>query len=48
MLSVHHLCLLQVALHAISMAFLVVAGTCGLLIPIMLYGFWLTGQNWQW
>ncbi len=38
----------QVALNVITLAFLVVAGTCAVLIPVMLYVFWLKPQGWQW
>ena len=38
----------QVALHCISLAFLVVAGSCALLIPVMLYIFQLQTRGWQW
>lgn len=38
----------QVALNVVTLAFLVVASTCGLLIPIMLYVFWLKPSGWQW
>ena len=39
---------LQVALHCIALAFLVVAGSCALLIPVMLYIFQLHAHGWQW
>ena len=38
----------QVAVHCISLAFLVVAGSCALLIPVMLYIFQLHTRGWQW
>ena len=31
-----------------TLAFLVVLGTCALLIPVMLYVFWLKPSGWQW
>ena len=39
---------MQVAVHCISLAFLVVAGSCALLIPVMLYVFQLHTHGWQW
>ena len=44
----NHLGAAQVALNVITLAFLVVAGTCAVLIPVMLYVFWLKPQGWQW
>jgi hypothetical protein len=41
-------CVRQIALHSLVLAFAVVSLTCGLLIPVMLYIFWLTGQGWRW
>lgn len=43
-----HVAAAQVALNVITLAFLVVAGTCAVLIPVMLYVFWLKPQGWQW
>lgn len=45
---VSHIVTAQVALHCISLAFLVVAGSCALLIPVMLYIFQLHTRGWQW
>jgi hypothetical protein len=39
---------LQVALNVVTLAFLVVASTCAVLIPVMLYIFWLKPSGWQW
>ena len=36
------------AVHCIALAFLVVAGSCALLIPVMLYIFQLDKHGWQW
>jgi hypothetical protein len=38
----------QVALNVVTLAFLVVASTCAMLIPVMLYIFWLKPSGWQW
>lgn len=38
----------QVALNVVTLAFLVVASTCAVLIPVMLYIFWLKPSGWQW
>ncbi|KAL0021928.1 hypothetical protein WJX79_007439 [Trebouxia sp. C0005] len=38
----------KVAVHCIALAFLVVAGSCALLIPVMLYIFQLHTHGWQW
>ena len=38
----------QVAIHTIALAFLVVAGSCALMIPVMLYIFQLQHSGWQW
>lgn len=40
--------MLQVALHAVTLAFIVVTCTCGLLIPIMLYVFQMQSEGWKW
>ena len=32
----------------VTLAFLVVASTCAVLIPVMLYIFWLKPSGWQW
>jgi NhaP-type Na+/H+ or K+/H+ antiporter len=37
-----------VALNVVTLAFLVVASTCAMLIPVMLYIFWLKPSGWQW
>ena len=39
---------MQVALHVLTLAFVVVGCTCGLLIPIMLYVFQMQAAGWQW
>ena len=39
---------LQVALHVLTLAFIVVACTCGLLIPIMLWVFQMQSDGWHW
>lgn len=39
---------MQLALHAITLAFLVVVGTCAALIPIMLYILQLQHFHWAW
>lgn len=39
---------MQVALNVVTLAFLVVASTCAVLIPVMLYIFWLKPSGWQW
>lgn len=36
------------ALNVVTLAFLVVMGLCAVLIPIMLYVFWLKPHGWQW
>ncbi|KAK9819620.1 hypothetical protein WJX72_000338 [[Myrmecia] bisecta] len=38
----------QMVVQVITLAFLVVGGTCALLIPIMLYVFRLSTQGWSW
>ncbi len=42
------ICIAQVALNVVTLAFLVVVGTCAILIPVMLYVFWLKPSGWQW
>lgn len=39
---------LQVAAPVIILAFLVVAGSCALMIPVMLYVFQLHSKGWTW
>jgi len=38
----------QVVLNVVTLAFLVVMGTCAVLIPVMLYVFWLKPRGWAW
>jgi len=38
----------KVGLNVVTLAFLVVMGMCGVLIPVMLYVFWLKPQGWAW
>ena len=35
-------------LNVVTLAFLVVLGTCAILIPVMLYVFWLKPSGWAW
>ncbi len=43
-----NIAILQVAAPVIILAFLVVAGSCALMIPVMLYVFQLHNKGWTW
>ena len=47
-ISIIYLLLVQMVIQIVVLAFVVVGGTCGLLIPVLLYIFNLHTEGWNW